>query len=177
MVLADGPPTSTPDNQGSSDEEKNGLCANNVTFIDHLNGKIIDTIDELSLRKKTIVFLPETTSAVSGTLNGEAYPKGREGEADWGTQVPFIVRAPFLSKGNIVSRNLIDLTDLYPTFLDKAEITPQENLTLNGKSIVPSLRGDKDPYQKRNWVYSQVGNFRMIRDWVISSITGDPFTT
>jgi arylsulfatase A-like enzyme len=137
-----------------------------VTYLDHLVGKIINTIDELGLRKNTIVFFTGNNgSAVSGTLNGEAYPKGKGGEGDWGAHVPFIVRAPFLSKGNVVSRDLIDFTDLYPTFLDLAGITPPENLTLDGKSIVPSLRGSEDPYQKRSWVYSQLGEFRMIRDW------------
>ena len=110
-------------------------------------------------------FTGNNGSAVSGNLNDEVYPKGRGEEADWGAHVPFIVRAPFLSKGNIVSRDLIDFTDLYPTFLDLAGIIAPENLTLDGKSIVPSLRGSEDPYQKRSWVYSQLGEFRMIRDW------------
>ena len=166
MLLAHGPYSSTPHNQDSTPDEKEGLYAGNVTYLDHLVGKIINTIDELGLRKNTIVFFTGNNgSAVSGTLNGEAYPKGKGGEGDWGAHVPFIVRAPFLSKGNVVSRDLIDFTDLYPTFLDLAGITPPENLTLDGKSIVPSLRGSEDPYQKRSWVYSQLGEFRMIRDW------------
>ncbi|MEC8778194.1 MAG: sulfatase-like hydrolase/transferase, partial [Verrucomicrobiota bacterium] len=166
MLLAHGPYASTPHNQDSTPDEKEGLYAGNVTYLDHLVGKIINSIDELGLRKNTIVFFTGNNgSAVSGTLNGEAYPKGKGGEGDWGAHVPFIVRAPFLSKGNVVSRDLIDFTDLYPTFLDLAGITPPENLTLDGKSIVPSLRGSEDPYQKRSWVYSQLGEFRMIRDW------------
>lgn len=166
MLLAHGPHASTPHNQDSSPDEKDGLYADNVTYLDHLVGKIINNIDELGLRKNTIVFFTgKNGSAVSGNLYGEAYPKGKGAEGDWGAHVPFIVRAPFLSKGNIVSRDLIDFTDLYPTFLDLAGITSPENLTLDGKSIVPSLRGNQDPYQKRSWVYSQVGNFRMIRDW------------
>ena len=64
-----------------------------------------------------------------------------------------------------MSRDLIDFTDLYPTFLDLAVIAPPENLKLDGKSFVPSLRGSEDPYEKRSWVFSQLGSFRMIRDW------------
>ena len=29
----------------------------------------------------------------------------------------------------------------------------------------PALRGDEDPFKKRSWIYSQIGDFRMIRDW------------
>jgi arylsulfatase A-like enzyme len=64
-----------------------------------------------------------------------------------------------------VSRDLIDFTDLYPTFLDLAGVTPPKTLKLDGKSFVPSLRGDEDPFKKRSWIYSQIGDFRMIRDW------------
>ena len=28
-----------------------------------------------------------------------------------------------------------------------------------------SLSGDEDPFKKRNWIFSQLGEFRMIRDW------------
>jgi hypothetical protein len=27
------------------------------------------------------------------------------------------------------------------------------------------LRGSEDPFEKRNWIFSQLGDFRMIRDW------------
>ena len=75
------------------------------------------------------------------------------------------MRAPFLTQGGIVSRDLIDFTDLYPTFLELAGIATPKNLKLDGRSFVPSLRGSKDPFEKRSWIYSQIGNFRMIRDW------------
>ena len=79
--------------------------------------------------------------------------------------VPFIVRAPFLNKGGIVSRDLIDFTDLYPTFLELAGVSAPAKLKLDGRSFAPSLRGSEDPYKKRSWIYSQIGRFRMIRDW------------
>ena len=85
MLLAHGPYASTPHNQDSTPDEKEGLYAGSVTYLDHLVGKIINTIDELGLRKNTIVFFTGNNgSAVSGTLNGEAYPKGKEGRATGG---------------------------------------------------------------------------------------------
>ena len=166
MLLAQDPHTFTPLNREKKPEGKTALYAGNVTYADHLVGRLVEVVDKLGLKDKTmIVFTGGNGSAVSGSLNGEAYPKGKGGEADWGAHVPFIVRAPFLSKGDVVSRDLIDFTDLYPTFLDLAGIAPPESLTLDGKSFAPSLRGSEDPYEKRSWVYSQIGSFRMIRDW------------
>ena len=166
MLLTHGPHTTTPMNKAKAPEGKPALFAGNVTYMDYLVGKLVAAIDDLGLKERTlIVFTGDNGSASSGTLNGEPYPKGKGRQADWGVHVPFIVRAPFLSKGGIVSRDLIDFTDLYPTFLDLAGVTPPKTLRLDGKSFVPSLRGDEDPFKKRSWIYSQIGDFRMIRDW------------
>jgi arylsulfatase A-like enzyme len=166
MLLTHGPYAVTPFNREKKPERKTALYAGNVTYMDHLVGRLVTAVDKLGLKDKTmIVFTGDNGSAASGTLNGEVYPKGKGGEADCGVHMPFIVRAPFLSKGNVVSRDLIDFTDLYPTLLDLAGIAPPEDLKLDGKSFLPSLRGSEDPYEKRSWVYSQIGEFRMIRDW------------
>ena len=166
MLLTHGPHTSTPLNREKAPEGKPALYAGNVTYMDHLVGKLVSAVDELGLKERTlIVFTGDNGSASPGSLQGETYPKGKGREADWGVHVPFIVRAPFLNKGGIVSRDLIDFTDLYPTFLELAGVSPPAKLKLDGRSFAPSLRGSEDPYKKRSWIYSQIGRFRMIRDW------------
>lgn len=166
MLLTHGPHTITPMNEANPPEGKLALYAGNVTYMDHLVGKIVSALDGLGLKENTmIIFTGDNGSAASGNLNGQPYPKGKGREADWGVHVPFIVRAPFLNKGGIVSRDLIDFTDIYPTLLELAGISPSKQLKLDGKSFIPSLRGSEDPFDKRSWIYSQIGNFRMIRDW------------
>ena len=166
MLLAHGPHTTTPMNKPNAPEGKPALYAGNVTYMDHLVGKLVRTVDDLGLRERTvIIFTGDNGSASPGTLDGQPYPKGKGRQADWGAHVPFIVRAPFLSKGGNVSRDLIDFTDLYPTFLELAGIDPPKTIKLDGKSFISGLRGDEDPFKKRSWIYSQIGDFRMIRDW------------
>ena len=166
MLLTHGPHTTTPMNKANAPDGKPAFYAGNVTYMDHLVGKLVGAVDKLGLKERTlIVFSGDNGSASSGSLNGEPYPKGKGRQADWGVHVPFIVRAPFLNEGGVVSRDLIDFTDLYPTFLDLAGVTPPKTLKLDGKSFVPSLRGDEDPFKKRSWIYSQIGDFRMVRDW------------
>ena len=166
MLLTHGPHATTPLNQDDPPECKSALYAGNVTYMDHLVGKIVQAVDVAGLRKSTlIVFTGDNGSASAGVLNNALYPKGKGREADWSVHVPFIVRAPFLADGGKISRDLIDFTDLYPTFLELAKATPPDGLLLDGKSFVPSLRGSEDPFDKRSWVYSQLGEFRMIRDW------------
>ena len=166
MLLTHGPYAATPLNETNPPEGKSALYAGNVTYMDHLIGKLVSAVDELRLAKRTIIiFTGDNGSACSGVLDGKPYPKGKGRKADWGVHVPFIVRAPFLTKGDIVSLDLIDFTDIYPTFLELAGIPSPKNLKLDGRSFVTSLRGSEDPFEKRSWIYSQVGKFRMIRDW------------
>ncbi|MBM83475.1 MAG: hypothetical protein CMJ78_23190 [Planctomycetaceae bacterium] len=187
MRLAHGPHATTPlnktDRQGASRSSREkvlvastktekvskddvALYAVNVTYVDRLVGKLVKAIDDAGQKDNTlIIFTSDNGSAFTGVLHGKPLPKGKGRESDIGAHVPFIVRAPFLTDGGQVSRDLIDFTDLYPTFLELAKVKGPENLALDGKSFVPSLRGSEDPFDKRNWIYSQVGDFRMIRDW------------
>lgn len=166
MLLTHGPHTTTPLNQNDPSEGKPALFAGNVTYMDHLVGKLVKAVDDLGLTQRTvIIFTSDNGSAAAGELHGKPYPKGKGREADCGVHVPFIVRAPFLTGGYRVSHDLIDFTDLYPTMLALAGIPTPKNQKLDGRSFVPSLRGSEDPFKKRSWIYSQIGHHRMIRDW------------
>ncbi len=166
MLLTHGPHTTAPLNRDEAPQGKQALYAGNVTYMDELVGRLVKAVDDLELTDNTlIIFTGDNGSAAAGVLDGEPYPKGKGRQADWGAHVPFVVRAPFLSEGGRVSRDLVDFTDLYPTFLELAGVEPASARKLDGKSLVPSLRGSDDPFEKRNWIYSQIGDFRMIRDW------------
>lgn len=166
MLLAHGPHAATPLNKHDSPKDKSSLYAGNVTYMDHLVGRLVQAVDAAGLRENTmILFTGDNGSSSPGMLNGEPYPKGKGGQADWGAHVPLIVRAPMLTAGGRVSRDLVDVTDFSPTLLEVAQARPPEGLTLDGKSFVPSLRGSEDPFEKRSWIYSQLGDFRMVRDW------------
>ncbi|MDG2128876.1 MAG: sulfatase-like hydrolase/transferase [Fuerstiella sp.] len=166
MLLTHGPHDTTPQNRTNPPYEKASLYAGNVSYMDRLFGQLTDAVDQAGLRENTlVVFTGDNGSAVAGSLNGEPYAKGKGRRADYGVHVPLIVRAPFLTTGGRISRDLIDFTDLYPTLLEIGDAKLPDGVTLDGRSFVPSLRGDDDPFDKRNWIYSQIGEFRMVRDW------------
>ncbi|MEC9092608.1 MAG: sulfatase-like hydrolase/transferase [Planctomycetota bacterium] len=166
MLLTHGPHTTTPGNTANPPEGKPALYADNVRYMDQLVGQLVQAVDDQGLTKNTmVIFTGDNGSASSGVLNGKPYPKGKGRQADWGAHVPLIVRAPFLTDGGRVSRDLVDFTDLYPTILEVAKTKAPQGITLDGISLVASLRGSDDPFEKRSWIYSQIGDFRMIRDW------------
>lgn len=166
MLLAQEPLTTTPLNRNNPPESKDTLFAGNVSYVDHLVGRLVETVKREGLTDNTlIIFTSDNGSAVVGVLNGQPFETGKGSETARRAHVPFIVRAPFLTTENRASRDLIDFTDLYPTFLDAAKTPMPEGTVLDGRSFVPSLRGSEDPFEKRNWIFSQLGDFRMIRDW------------
>ena len=166
MLLACGPHDATPGNADDPPAEMQGLYAGQVTYMDQLVGNLIKAVDQAGLRERTlIVFTGDNGSAVAGTLGDLPYAKGMGRVADQGVHVPLVVRAPFLTTGGRVSRDLIDFTDFYPTFLQLAGVQAPEQIPLDGKSFVPSLRGSEDPFEKRSWIFTQFGDVRMIRDW------------
>ena len=166
MPLAHALPTTNPQNKMRVTQGEESPFAGNVNRMDQLIGELVEAVESTGLGQNTlIVFTGGNGSAAAGISNKKPSAKRPDRESDWGAHVPFVVRAPFLTSGDRVSRDLIDFTDLYPTFLELAEIAPPKDARLDGRSFVPSLRDSEDPFEKRNWIFSQAGDFRMIRDW------------
>jgi arylsulfatase A-like enzyme len=69
-----------------------------------------------------------------------------------------------------VRPDLVDFSDLLPTFLDLAGAKPPEGLVLDGRSFAPALRGQ--PGAPREWVFVQLARQWYVRDrkW---KLTGD----
>jgi len=166
LRLTHGPHTTTPRNNANAPEDKAALYAENVARVDQFVGRLVAAVDKAGLRDNTlIVFTSDNGSATAGILNGQPDSTGKGRLADHGVHVPFIVRAPFLTPGGRVSGDLVDFTDFYPTLLELAKAERPDHVILDGKSFVASLRGSEDPFEKRNWIYSQLDEVRMVRDW------------
>lgn len=167
MLLAHGPFGATPLNRDNPPTEKTQQYAGYVTYMDKLVGNLIDAVDDAGVAQNTLIlFVGDNGSSAAGTLGAKPYNKGKGQRASWGVHVPFIVRAPFLiPQAGLYSTDLVDFTDIYPTLVELTGAKLPSGVTLDGKSLVPSLSGDEDPFKKRNWIFSQIGDFRMVRDW------------
>ena len=146
--------------------DKMNQHAESIKRIDQLIGNLIRAIDNNGLREKTLIVLAGNNHpAVDTKLRNERTTPTNNRISDFEVHVPLIVRSVGMVDGERVSHDLIDFSDIYPTFLELADLQPSRHVVLDGKSFAPSLRGSEDPYQKRNWIYSQLGETRMIRDW------------
>ncbi len=133
-----------------------------VASIDQRVGQVLEMTEAAA---PIVIFTSNSASRISGNMNGETYPESKGVNANWSAHVPLIVKAPEIIPEPRSRRDLIDASDLFPTVLELADVPVPDNHPIDGKSFVPVLRGSDDPFEKRNWIYAQSGNFRMMRDW------------
>jgi len=140
--------------------------SDHVEYIDRNLGQLLKALKDNNLTNDTLLIFTaahgfssarQDDNSNSGQLRGHSTNES--------VHVPFIVQAPFLSKEERVTRDLVDFTDVFPTLVEISKTTLPAALKLDGRSLLPSLKGDEDPFLKRNWIYAPFEKTHMIRDW------------
>jgi arylsulfatase A len=106
------------DKQGSNSQDN---FAGMVEYTDKLVGRIADRLEERGLREKTLLIFTGdngTNAKIVSKLNGRSVQGGKNHLNDAGTRVPFIVNWPGIAPRGKVVEDLIDFTDLLPTFAE-----------------------------------------------------------
>jgi N-sulfoglucosamine sulfohydrolase len=84
--------------------------------------------------------LDNTIVVVSGDHGAPGFPYGKCNLYDFGSAVPLAIRWGEAQGGRVLD-DLVSLTDLAPTFLEAAGLTPPESMT--GRSLVGMLKSDQ----------------------------------
>ncbi len=152
MVLPHAPFVPTPDEpdaKGPLDRHKAM-----VRYMDKLVGRLVDTLDVLGIRERTmVIFTTDNGSggSITGSINSQAVRGGKSQELESGVCAPFIVNAPGLTPAGVETDALTDFTDMLPTFVELGGGRPPEDMVIDGVSIAPLLLGvTKD--SDREWI-------------------------
>jgi arylsulfatase A-like enzyme len=114
---------------------KHGYYAT-VSYVDHLVGKIINTLEEEELLENTIIIFVSD----HGFNLKEHSQWGKYTSHRISGRVPLIIYDP-KTKSSINSNSLVELVDIYPTVLDLLGLESPDHV-LDGKSLLKIL---KDP--------------------------------
>lgn len=152
----------TPDSKPGSD-----LYADNTAYMDKLVGKLLATLESMKLRENTlIVFMGDngTANVYAGrsSIQGKAL-SGKKGTLlECGSLVPTIASWPAVIKSGQINADLIDSSDLLPTFaaVSGAQL-PTKNI-LDGRSFLPQLQGKKG--NSKEYIYMELGNKWYVRN-------------
>ena len=110
-----------------------GACS----YIDHNIGRLLQTLEDTGLADDTVIVF----SGDHGDMLGE---RGLWYKMHWfemAARVPLVVYAP----GQFDAARIgaaVSTADLLPTFVELAGGTLEDNLALDGRSLVPHLRGE-----------------------------------
>ena len=107
-----------------------------VKYLDKLVGDLIDhTIEEGVSENTLIIFTSDngTDHRITSVQNSQLIYGAKGKMTSDATKVPFIARWPSKIKGNTITESLIDFSDIYPTFIDVA------NLSVSKIRLNPSM--------------------------------------
>ncbi len=151
--LIHGPILRTPDSKDGAPPHQ--LYDDNIAYLDKTVGKILDALDRLGLAEKTIVLFTSDNgtsqvgyqpqhdpSQTTGKIGGRAV-NGRKGQLlEGGSRVPFMASWKGTLPAGGVRSDLIDFSDLLPTFAELAGAKLPAGIKFDGTSFAPQLRGE-----------------------------------
>ena len=171
MPLIHGPILRTPDSTGQGSD----LYADNVAYLDKLVGKLVAELDGMGLRENTLfVFVgdngctPQASDAKGkgqrsgGSLHGRAIDGAKGNLTEGGSRVPLICNWKGTVPAGQVSKDLVDLSDFFPTFVELAGAALPTGATIDGHSFAPQLQGR--PGKPREWIFVQLDQNWYVRD-------------
>ncbi len=144
--------TSTPDptteRRGVSKASQNDArYASMVAAVDDSVGEVTAALKELNLEDSTtIIFTSDNgglcTAKQPGPTCNLPLRSGKGWLYEGGIRVPLIVRSPGVTQAASTNETPILSTDYFPTILDLAGLNARPDLAIDGKSIVPVLKGE-----------------------------------
>jgi arylsulfatase A-like enzyme len=121
-----------------------------VEHIDHEVGRILGELDRTSQRDNTIVvFFSDHGEMLGDHCLRQKGCRFYEGAV----RIPLLISWPGRFRENLVSSELVELTDIVPTLLDTLGIAAPS--PMNGRSLVPLLTGKAVSARHREFVRSE----------------------
>jgi arylsulfatase A len=117
-----------------------GLYGDAVQELDWSVGQVLDSLDQLGLSENTLVIF---TSDNGPWMQGNpGYLRGRKLLLfEGGFRVPFLARWPGILPAGTINNALSINFDLFVTCLQLAGLAPPEDRIIDGKDILPLLKG------------------------------------
>jgi len=137
------------------------IYAGMMESMDDAVGIVLNGLKKAGLDENTIVIF---TSDNGGVSSGDAFAtsclplrggKGRQWEG--GIRQPFYISAPGVTMPGSTSEQFATGTDFYPTLLELAGLKQLPDQHVDGRSLVPALRGEKSD-RTLYWHYPHYGN-------------------
>jgi arylsulfatase A-like enzyme len=150
MVLTHGPFNATPISKdwksGNRLRNDPGYFKDMVEYMDHTVGRLVNKLDELKLRERTLILFYSdngTPQEITSRLGDRVIKGGKGLTTEAGTRVPMIANWSGVTQPGRVVDDLIDSTDFLPTIAQATGASVREMGVLDGVSFLQQIRGQK----------------------------------
>lgn len=139
-----------------------------ITLLDKDIGRIVDLLDELGIREKTLILVTSDNGPWSGAVdlfdsNGPLRGQKRD-MYEGGIRVPFIVNWPGTVPAGTTSNEVIAFWDMMPTLAELAGVKPPDRI--DGISVADALRG-RELTRRHDYLYWDYGHCRRRYDQAV----------
>jgi arylsulfatase A len=163
----------TPDSSAENKKLKRGsipLYQDNVAYMDKLVGKLMDELDQLKLREKTIVIFTSDNGTAFGevvkefdypafcTIGGKRLSGHKDTMLEGGALVPMMISWPGTTPAGQVATNLISFADFFPTLAELAGAKLPPGVTIDGRPFTPMFYGQTQGDWLRQWIFVMLRN-------------------
>lgn len=158
--------------------QKNAAYAAMIESMDQAVGRIMDTLDELSLTGNTLFIFTSDNGGLSGPTNNKPLRSGKGYAFEGGIRVPCIVSWPGITKPGTSSKVPVSGVDWFPTIMGATGVALPPDRRIDGMDLKPALTGGtlgRDSlfwhfphYRHAPGPYSIIreGDWKLIRWWV-----------
>ncbi len=157
MCLTHSPFLPTPDTPGAQDKrnrQNRAYFADMVAYTDKVVGRIVDKLDELGIRDNTLVLFTGDNGSpmgITSKVGDRIIHGGKSLTTDAGTRAALVADWQSVTPSGVVCDDLVDFSDFLPTLAEAGGAALPKGVTIDGRSFLPQLRGQKG--NPREWVF------------------------
>lgn len=143
--------------------QSHAVYAAMVEEMDTALGRILAKLDELGLAENTLVFFASDNGGLSTAEGSPTSNLPLRGGKGWvyegGIREPWVIRLPGAAHPGSANTVPIMSTDIFPTALAAAGVPVPQGLQVDGRNVLPLLRGGPPPERDALfWHYPHYGN-------------------
>jgi len=157
MVLVHDPFESPPGSEPREGRERLKNFAAMITYTDAVVGRVLDALEELGLRERTLVIFTSdngTHPSVFSRRHGVPVQGGKGRTTDAATHVPLLASLGGATPGGSTCPDLIDFADFVPTLAELAGVELPPERPCDGRSFLPQIRGRPGTPREALFCYS-----------------------
>ena len=131
-----------------------------VQYADRLVGELVDRLEELGLRERTVVFVATDNGSEESLIarrEGKEVHGGLYQLTEAGSDVALVANCPARFPGGRTVP-LADFSDVFPTLCELTGVPLPAGVVLDGRSQATVLLGLPGAVPPRHWIFNQYGH-------------------